>query len=127
LLGWPGGYNHYSLIRLEPDGALRRGRLPEVPGWLDDIPPFPCEPAAPEQWPVLGTWEPAVDGALRVRLTSGVPCDGEVWSEEYRILVGEDGDSATFLDAAPGGQSLDAKRMPTGICDPAFVICDLPN
>ena len=127
LIGWPGGLNHYSLFRFEPDGTLRRARLPEDPAWADDIPPFPCDPAAVDQWPVLGTWEPAGEGgALSIRMTSGVPCDGEAWSAEYRVLLGEDGDTASFLDT-DGGQALDAMRVPTDICDPSFASCSIPE
>ena len=127
LIGWPGGTNHYSLIRFEPDGTLRRGRLPEAPGWLDDIPPFPCDPGAADQWPVLGTWEPVEEGALRVRLVSGVPCDGEAWSQEYRVHALEDGESLSFLSAEVGGPTLDAMRMPVDTCDAAFLDCALPE
>ena len=127
LIGWPGGYNHYSLFRLEPDGTFRRGHFPEDPVWLDDIPPFPCDPDEPAQWPVLGSWEPVEDGALRVRLTSGVPCEGEAWSGEFRVLVSEDGDGLTLVGAEAGGQSLDAIRLPVDVCDPAFLQCELPD
>ncbi|MFH1530987.1 MAG: hypothetical protein ABIK09_09680 [Pseudomonadota bacterium] len=127
LIGWPGGYNHYSLFRFEPDGTLRRGHLPEDPVWPDDIPPFPCDPEAPGQWPVLGTWEPVDGGALRVRLTSGVPCDGPAWSQEFRVLVSDDGDGLTLLGAEAGGQSLGGMRLPVATCDPAFVECELPE
>lgn len=127
IIGWPGGYNHYSLYRLEPDGTLRRGRLPEDPVWADDLPPFPCDPDAAGQWPVLGTWEPVDGGALRIRMTSGVPCDGEAWSAEFRVLVTEDGDGATFIPTGTDVQSLDAMRVSVGICDPSFTTCSLPE
>ena len=127
LIGWPGGLNHYSLFRLEPDGTLRRGHLPEDPIWADDIPPFPCDPDGTDPWPVLGTWEPQEGGALRVRLTSGVPCDGVIWSTEFRVLIAEGGEGATFIDTAVGGQSLDAMRVPVEICDPSFVTCTPPE
>jgi hypothetical protein len=125
LVGWPGGLNHYSLFRFEPDGTFRRGRLPDEPSWPDDIPPFPCDSGVADQWPVLGTWEPVGEGVLRVRLVSGVPCDGEVWSAEFRVQVWDDGDGLSFL--AADGQDLDAMRVPVDICDRAFMSCSLPD
>ncbi len=127
LIGWPGGYNHYSLFRFEPDGTLRRGRLPEAPGWADDIPPFPCDPGATGSWPVLGTWEAVGGGALRIRMTSGVPCDDKAWSGEFRVLVTGDGEAATFIPTGTDAQTLDAMRLSVDICDPSFTTCALPE
>jgi hypothetical protein len=127
LVGWPGGLNHYSLFRFEPDGTLRRGPLPEDPIWADDIPPFPCDPGADGQWPVLGIWEPVAEGALRIRLTSGVPCDGVAWSEEFRVLVADDEDHLTFISPGGAGQTLDAMRVAADVCDPSFASCSIPE
>jgi len=127
LIGWPGGLNHYSLFRFEPDGTLRRGPLPADPIWADDIPPFPCEPGAAEQWPLLGIWESVDEGALRIRLTSGVPCDGVAWTAEFRVLVSDDGEHLTLIPPGGTAQTLDAMRVPVDTCDPSFSTCTIPD
>jgi len=128
LIGWPGGLNHYSYFRFEPDGTLRRGAYPAQEPWSDDVPTFPCIPDQPPPIPYLGAWEPIMtdSGLLAVRMLLNTPCDpGAGWSARYVVELAADGNSASFVHI-DGDQNYEAMRVPTDTCTPDFASCRAP-
>ena len=128
LIGWPGGLDHFSYFRFEPDGTLRRGVYEGAGAWADDIPGLPCWP---DPWPraLVGTWEPEVtaSGFLVVRMSLNVTCDdGAGWSTRYNVTPSNDGTSATFHHV-DGDQHYQGWRVPTDSCTADFTECREPT
>jgi hypothetical protein len=130
LIGWAGGLNHFSYLRFEPDGTLRRGHYEPPVAWADDMPPMPCyDPAQPSPSPLLGTWEPEVtqSGLLVVRIRLNVPCDGgDGYAGRWAITLDDDGEWATIQDIDSDWQ-WDARRVPTLACQDDMSLCGNPE
>jgi len=131
LVGWYGGLDHFSYLRFEPDGTLRRGAYPADGAWSDDILDLSCSdewprPAAPQ----LGTWErePTQSTQLAVRVRP----NGDCWLEaawplqRFAVVLANDGRSADFLSIDGEGQLMGV-RMPAERCAEDLSVCDLPS
>jgi Cys-rich repeat protein len=129
LVGWPGGYNHYSYFRIEPDGTLRRGSYtPEWEGWADDIPPL-CLDADKPTGPFIGTWLPEMteSGFLVLRMSLNAPCmSGAGWSNRFLITLSEGGYSATWKGIDEDVEYM-ASRMQPAACSFDFTTCNSPE
>ena len=131
LIGWPGGMDHFSYLRFEPDGTLRRGAYEsDQPAWSDDI-AIPICPAV--GWPptggMLGRWAPELtaSGYLVVRMSISGPCGpAEAWSARYVVELGDDGRTARFQDV-DGDWEYWAGRVPTERCEGDMSRCDSPE
>jgi len=129
IIGWSGGLDHYSYMRFEPDGTLRRGSYEPQGPYADDIPPLPCWPGDDPPSPLLGTWQPEItaSGFLVLRLRLNVGCDDAGgWSARYVVNLAEDGLSAT-LDDVDSDQNLMAFRAPPEACTNDFSLCVSPS
>lgn len=125
LIGWPGGLDHFSYFRFEPDGTLRRARYLASGVWADDFPALPCWP---ETFPLLGTWEPQVtaSGFLVVRASLNLPCDpGAGWTGRFLINLHDGGHLATFYDIDSDRDLMGSKVSPD-TCVPDFSSCRVP-
>jgi hypothetical protein len=124
LIGWAGGLNHYSYLRFEPDGTVRRGRYEATGAWSDDLPPMPCAPDEPPEYPLLGTWAMLMSELnwIIFNVTLNTPCDdGAGFSDQWVMEnLSEDGKSATM------GNN-EAMRVDPATCTPAFDACDPPQ
>lgn len=129
LIGWPGGLDHFSYFRFEPDGTLRRGHYEASGTFMDDIPPLPCASGeTPLEYPLLGAWEPEVteSGFLVVKISLNVPCDnGAGYTARYNITLKET-NQADFYNV-DSGNTLMAAKVGLDPCSPDFSICEPPT
>ncbi len=134
LIGWFGGFNHFSYFRFEPDGTLRRAAYDPAgqAGWADDIFLTSCAFApgtAPE--PFVGTWEPQVteSGFLVINVDFQAICnpDDPVLSR-WMITMNETGAAFTMRSVENPDLEYSGIRVPAGeYCNSEFTTCVRPD
>lgn len=123
--------DHFSYVRFESDGTLRRGRYAEsgyAEPWADDFPPLPCWPEGAMPSPLLGTWEPesTASGFLVIRASINVSCDpGAGWSARW--VVNFDQAGTIMIDDVDSDTSWMGWRAEPGACTPDLSLCDVPT
>ena len=128
IVGWGGGMDHFSYLRFEPDGTLRRGSYSPEGSLADDFPPLPCWPDGVLPSPLLGTWQPEItaSGFLVLRLRINVGCDpAGGWTGRFVINFADDGKTATLKDV-DSDWSYQATRAATSACTADFSFCETP-
>ncbi|NUN14982.1 MAG: calcium-binding protein [Myxococcales bacterium] len=129
LIGWPGGLDHFSYFRFEPDGTLRRGHYLAGGTFMDDFPQLPCGfEEMPTDYPLLGSWEPEVtqSGFLVIRVHLNVSCDvGGGYAARFNVTL-KANNQADFYDIDTSN-SLMGVKLPPETCAPDFSICETPT
>lgn len=131
LVGWYGGLDHFSYLRFEPDGTLRRGAYEPAGAWSDDILDVSCtESWPPPPAPQLGTWEPeqTQSGFLVIRIRPNGDCwqDANDPAERFLVTLANDGHSAQLRSIDLDGELM-AVRMPAERCTPDLASCETPR
>lgn len=131
LVGWYGGLDHFSYLRFEPDGTLRRGAYVAEGAWADDILVLSCAaewPPAPA--PQLGTWErePTQSTQLVIRVRPNGDCwEATEWRRDrFVVTLANDGRSAQLRSVDDPGELL-AVRVPAERCTPDLASCEPPE
>lgn len=133
LVGWSGGMDHYSYVRFEPDGTVRRGCYTSEDGpWADDILLAYC--AMDEYWhtcPIMGTWEPEMtaSGFLIIRIELSTNCSSAGATARYMVTLSPSssgGAMADFQDIDSDMQLMGFK-VPTEACSADMSVCQSPG
>jgi Cys-rich repeat protein len=131
LVGWYGGLDHFSYLRFEPDGALRRGSYVEDGAWSDDILDLSCAQTwPPPPAPQLGTWEreetQSPQLAIRVRPNGDCWLDATRPPLRFAVTLWDEGRLADLVNIDGGGQLM-AVRVPAERCAEDLSFCETPR
>lgn len=132
LVGWPGGLDHFSYVRFEPDGTFRRGRYDEEGAWSDDMFILSCDASEwPPSAPQLGTWE--VEMTQSMQLAVRIRPNGDCWMVpdapypyRYMVTLTNEGSALTLRDIDQAGE-LVGVRVPRERCAADLASCDPPR